>query len=190
MIAIKQNTCRISIFRKCTNQDRICNRGLYQRCIIASLAIEPSKMTKRALSKDLAQKFGISVGAAYDRILRELNESLIPDGIVQEAGSVPPIRGPKILRVTGIPFYSLTDIGILTAASLDELNVNERSNLLQEFLASKTAYSLNDQEKKELLYHLEKYPKFTLEMIKNGVSQFIDQKIEHPLDIIHERQKI
>ena len=49
---------------------------------------------------------------------------LIPAGVVREGGRLPLRRGPKALQLEGVPFYELTDTGILVASSIEELQDN------------------------------------------------------------------
>jgi hypothetical protein len=186
MQATSRNPYRSRMFPRRRNEDKIPVRGAYRRFIIFSLALQLSSMTKRALAKLLAQEFGISMRSAYEHVMIELKECLVPDGIVEVAGTVPSVRGPKIYQTKGIPCYRLSSIGILVAAALDEINMDERKKILQRFLTSEDIMlplSLSERGRMEILEHLQEYPQFTLELVEKGVSQFLEGKLEHPLDI-------
>ena len=68
---------------------------------------------------------------------------MIPLGLVEEEGRLPLKRGPKALQQNGMPFYHLTDQGLLVALSISE--VQNRESILEQII-SKT-----DGEEKEIL---------------------------------------
>lgn len=177
-----QDPYKSCIFPRSKNQ-KVSSRGLYQRHIIASLALQISSMTKRAIARLVAQKFGLSLRSAYEHVMMELDRCLIPDGIVEQEGTVPAARGPRIYQVNGIPCYRLTDLGMLIASTLDEISIDDRKKLFQHYLMS-SGTKLEEDKKEQLLYHMKKYPDFTLELMKHGVSRFLEGRIKHPLDII------
>ena len=51
----------------------------------------------------------------YSGIFRDLDEILIPLGIVEEEGRLPLKRGPKALQQNGMPFYHLTKKGMIVS---------------------------------------------------------------------------
>ncbi|MEM3094926.1 MAG: hypothetical protein QXX64_04740 [Nitrososphaera sp.] len=182
---------KICLFPRATQSTSVPNRGIYQRLIIASLALHVSSMTRSALAKVIAKKLGITWKNAYNHIMNELNSCLIPSGIVIENGNIPSIRGPRIYQMTGIPCYSLSDIGILVACSLEELDIEVRKSLLQQLLNNNRQRTkvggrsfIDARQREELVAHLQSYPQFTLELVKSGVIKFLEGKIHHPLDII------
>jgi hypothetical protein len=186
MRATSKNPYKSKLFPRSRNEDKVPVRGVYQRFIISSLALQLSSMTRRALAKLLAQKFGVSMRSGYEHVMKELEECLIPDGIVEVADTVPSVRGPRIYRTRGIPCYRLSSIGILIAASLDEINIDERKKLLRRFLMSENTLTRSLDEhgiKEEILDHLQEYPQFTLELVEKGVSQFMEGRLKHPLDV-------
>ncbi|HEX7033510.1 MAG TPA: hypothetical protein VF172_10970 [Nitrososphaera sp.] len=174
------------------------SRGMYQRLIVISLAFHLSSMTRGALAKVIAKKLGITWKIAYNHVMNELNGCLVPNGIVIENGSIPSLRGPRICQATGIPCYRLSDTGILLVCSLEELDMELRKNLLKQLLdkqhdksssgGSHSESQSNDlidtKQRQELLAHLERYPQFTLELVKSGVIKFLEGEISRPLDII------
>jgi len=179
-----QDPYKSSIFPRSKNQ-KVSSRGLYQRHIIASLALQLSSMTKRAIARLIAQKFNLSLRSAYEHVMIELDRCLIPDGLVEQEGTVPAARGPRVYQINGIPCYRLTELGMLVASSLDEINMEDRKKLFQNYL--KSSAELEEGKKEQLLYHLKKYPAFTLELVKHGVSQFLEGQIKHPLDVIPQK---
>jgi len=50
-----------------------------------------------------------------------LDEILIPLKLVEEEGRLPLRRGPKALQEKGIPYYKLTQSGVLVALSIKEI---------------------------------------------------------------------
>jgi hypothetical protein len=180
------NPYRSCLFPR-SKREKIPSRGLYQRFIIMLLALQLSSMTRRALAKPLATKFNLSQRSAYEHVSTELEKCLVPDGIVEKAGSVPAVRGPKIYQVDGIPCYRLTSLGILIASCLDEVSLDDRKRLLTNFLISKSGSGnlIADYKlRRELLFHLKKYPEFTLGLVRDSVHRFLDGQLSHPLDSI------
>ena len=118
-----------------TKKDQLTGEALRQRSIISLLATEKNsaKKTRTAMSQSIGKKNGIVWKNIYSGIFRDLDEILIPLGIVREAGRLPLLRGPKALQEKGIPFYELTNEGLLVALSIDESSGN--SQILDEFLS-------------------------------------------------------
>lgn len=186
MQAASKKPYKSKLFPKNKNENKVPIRGLYQRYIISLLALNISSMTKRALAKPLAKEFGVSMRSAYEHVMKELEECLIPDGIVELADTVLSVRGPRIYQTRGISCYCLSTIGILIAAALDEIDIDERKRILQRFLESENVLpqSLSEHSiKEEILDHLQEYPQFTLELVEKGVSQFLEGRLNHPLNI-------
>ena len=46
---------------------------------------------------------------------------LIPSGVVKEGGRLPLRRGPRALQLEGVPFYELTEAGLVVASSIEEV---------------------------------------------------------------------
>ena len=176
---------RSKLFPKNRNEKKVPMRGLYQRFIICVLAVNISSMTKRALAKPLAKEFGVSMRAAYEHVMKELEECLIPDGIVEVGDTVPSARGPRVYQTNGISCYCLSNIGILVAAALDEISIEERKMILQRFLMSErlSPQCLERSMIQEILDHLQKYPQFTLELVEKGVCLFMEGRLKDPLNI-------
>lgn len=179
------NSYKSRIFPK-SKQEKISSRGLYQRYIITFLALQIPSMTRRALARPLAIKFNLSLRSAYEHVSIELEKSLVPDGIVERAESVPTDRGPRIYQEEGIQCYRLTNLGMLVASCLDEIGLDDRKRLLRNLLISNGYDDLvpDHNLRRELLSYLEEYPQFTLELVKDGIRKFLDGKLNHPLDSI------
>ena len=60
---------------------------------------------------------------------------LIPSGVVKEGGRLPLQRGPKALQMEGVPFYELTNTGLLVASSIEELGPS-RTKVLESYIRS------------------------------------------------------
>lgn len=162
-------------------------RGAYQRFIVVCLVQQVSSITKSVLAKQLAKKFGMSLKNAYTHTYMELNESLLPSGIVEQDGVLPATRGPRIFQLNGVPCFRLSALGMLVACSLDEIGINERILLFRRYLDADRSWQ-KDSRKEELLSHLQVYPEFTLELLKHGVSQYLEGKVEHPLSVLPMRK--
>jgi len=71
-----------------------------------------------------------------------LDEVLIPSGVVKEGGRLPLRRGPRALQLEGVPFYELTEAGLVVASSIEE--VGNRLELLKSYNAS-MSYTNTDE---------------------------------------------
>jgi hypothetical protein len=154
------------------------------------MAQQMPSITKRVLAKQMAKKFNMSLSNAYNHIYIELSDSLIPSGIIEQDGIVPATRGPRIFQTDGIPCFRLSEIGVLVACSLDEVDVERRALLFREYVnSSKLLNQQQDSRKDELLFHLQTYPEFTLELLKHGVLQYLKGKLDHPLSVLPSRKE-
>ena len=179
-----QNGSKLRIFL--TPKDKtLSSRSIHQRFIIMILAFEVSSMTRGAIAKRFARRFGTTTKNAYSQVLKDLQKCLIPGGIVEQEGSIQPSRGPMILQVYGIPCYRLTSLGLLIASCIDEISIDDRIKLLRRYLASESISNFDELIiREQLLAHLREYPEFTLELVKHGASRFLEGRIDHPFDII------
>jgi hypothetical protein len=159
----------------------ISTKGKYQRYIIVCLAQQLSSMTKGAIAKELARRFKIPIKSAYTHAYQELNENLVPRGIVEVEGFLPATRGPKIVQVSGVPCFRLSPFGILVAASLNELRIKTRAELLQRYLNDPASHQTGS-DKDDLLSHLDKFPEFTLDLVRHSVSEFLEGRAKDPLE--------
>ena len=134
---MKNKPTRLSIFDSFkTKGDELTGEAVRQRHIISHLAREENSllMTRTAISQNIAEKNKTAWKNVYSGVFRDLDEILLPLGIVEEVGRLPLKRGPKALQEKGIPFYNLTNKGFLVALSIDE--VKNKNELLRDFLST------------------------------------------------------
>ncbi len=159
-----------------TKQDELTGEANRQRAIIAHLSTSTNSAakTRTAISRRIAKDHGVIWKNIYSGIFRDLDEVLIPLGIVKEGGRLPLKRGPKALQEKGVPFYELTVEGLLIALSLNE--ISEKENILQQFL-SKAKF--DEKEFQASLQKLAKnIPKFTYYLFEKYSKAYCDGKIE------------
>ena len=80
-----------------------------------------------AISQSIAEENNILWKNIYSGIFRDLDEILIPLGIVEEEGRLPLKRGPKALQQNGMPFYHLTKKGMI-AVLIYRQNLRQKKN--------------------------------------------------------------
>jgi hypothetical protein len=121
-----------------TRKDKFTGEAKRQRGIIAHLASEqsPELRTRTSIAHVIAKKHGILWQNIYSGIFRDLDEVLIPSGVVKEGGRLPLRRGPRALQLEGVPFYELTEAGLLVASSIEELGKEHRTKSLEAFIGS------------------------------------------------------
>lgn len=154
-----------------TKREELTGEAVRQRSIIITLATEnnPSQMTRTAIAQRIAQENGTVWKNIYSGIFRDLDEILIPLGIVEEAGRLPLRRGPRALQEKGIPFYQLTDRGLLIAISLDEI-IGREKILERFFTGSKTDKNFSDE-----IQIISKFaPRFVYSLFKSYVKAYCD----------------
>ena len=80
-----------------TKRDELTGEALRQRAIITFLAQAEasSEKTRTAISQHIAKTNNVVWKNIYSGIFRDLDEILIPLGIVEEEGRLPLKRGPK-----------------------------------------------------------------------------------------------
>src|SRR5574337_2102038 len=135
MTRIKKQIPKLSVFQTFKTKDReFTGEAMRKRGIIIHLASEtlPTRNTRTAIAHKLAEQNGTTWQNIYSGIFRDLDEILLPLGIVQESGRLPIKRGPKALQEQGVPYYQLTEEGMLVAASLSEMG-KERLRIMTEF---------------------------------------------------------
>ena len=147
-----------------------------QRSIIAHLATTSNSTarTRTGISQRIAKENGIVWKNIYSGIFRDLDEILVPLGLVQEAGRLPLKRGPKALQEKGVPFYELTLEGILVALSLKEIIGREK--ILKEFFSKA---KIEEKEFQEILQKLAAVaPRFTYSLFEKYSKAYCDGKLE------------
>ena len=146
---MKDQKSNIAIFNTFkTHKNEFTGEAKRQRGIIAHLASElsPELRTRTSIAHAIAKKHGILWQNIYSGIFRDLDEVLIPSGVVKEGGRLPLRRGPKALQIEGIPFYKLTDTGMLVASSIEELR-GGRMKILESCF---TSMEVEDQDEKTM----------------------------------------
>lgn len=162
-----------------TKGEELTGEANRQRAIISNLArkTNPAERTRTALSQKIAKGHGIVWKNIYSGIFRDLDEILIPIGLVEEDGRLPLKRGPKALQEKGIPYYHLTHGGVLVALSIDE--IPNKDGLLEEFFREA------DEKEREFEYvmtYLSKTsPRFAYLIFEIYVKAFCDKRIKELL---------
>lgn len=156
-----------------TKKQELTGEATRQRSIIITLATEnnPAQRTRTAIAQRIAQENGTVWKNIYSGIFRDLDEILIPLGMVEEAGRLPLRRGPKALQESGIPFYQLTQSGLLVSIALDEI-IGREKILEQFFVESKISKEFNDE-----IQMIAKFaPRFVYSLFKSYVKAYCDGK--------------
>jgi hypothetical protein len=171
-----------------TRKNKFTGEAKRQRGIIAHLATEqsPDLRTRTSIAHAIAKQHGILWQNIYSGIFRDLDEVLIPAGVVREGGRLPLRRGPKALQLEGVPFYELTDTGILVASSIEELSNNNRMRLLRSYISSLSASDSDSKIMKEtMLFLISVAPSFVSKIINEYIYAYSTGTIDSiaPLDI-------
>jgi len=186
---LKNKANRLSIFDSFkTKGDELTGEAVRQRRIISHLAREENSllMTRTAISQNIAEKNNTAWKNVYSGVFRDLDEILIPLGIVVEAGRLPLKRGPRALQEKGVPYYQLTSEGLLVVLSIDDFD--QKESVLNEFLSKAEI----KEEFRNVIRTLVKIsPKFTYSMFEIYVRAYCEGKLENLLPFsISEFQKI
>jgi hypothetical protein len=138
----KNNIAIFNTFK--TRRNNFTGEAKRQRGILAHLATEqsPELRTRTSIAHFIAKKHGILWQNIYSGIFRDLDEVLIPAGVVKEGGRLPLRRGPRALQLEGVPFYELTEAGLVVASSIEE--VGNRLEILKSYIAS-MSYTNKDE---------------------------------------------
>ena len=144
-------------------------------------------MTRTAIAQNIAEKNNLLWKNIYSGVFRDLDEILIPLGIVVEAGRLPLKRGPKALQEKGVPYYRLTSKGLLAVLSIDDFE--QKESVLKEFLSKA---EIKEKEFAETIKTLVKIsPKFTYSMFEIYVRSYCEGRLENLLPFsVSELQKI
>jgi predicted nuclease of restriction endonuclease-like RecB superfamily len=179
MTKIKKHTPSLSVFQTFKTKDKeFTGEAMRQRGIIIHLAAEtlPTRKTRTAIAHKLAELNGTTWQNIYSGIFRDLDEILLPLKLVEEAGRLPIKRGPKALQEQGVPYYQLTDSGLLVAASVSETN-NERTKIMNKFLEKDSNIKEKDL-KNAITTLLDIAPSFVLLVLRRYVESYSDGKID------------
>lgn len=178
MIKSNNTIPKLSVFQTFkTKNKEYTGEAMRQRGIIMHLAVEtlPTKKTRTAIAHRLAEKNGTTWQNIYSGIFRDLDEILLPLGIVEESGRLPIKRGPKALQEQGVPYYQLTEEGLLVAASLSEMG-KERARIMHEFF-EKNSNSKDKDLKNSILTLLGVAPNFVSSLLRRYVESYSEGKI-------------
>lgn len=170
-----------------TRKDKFTGEAKRQRGIIAHLAIEqsPELRTRTSIAHAIAKKHDILWQNIYSGIFKDLEEILIPLDIVRIGGRLPLRRGPRALQLEGVPFYELTEAGLLVASCIDELGT-KRMKLLESYLLSLPA---GDQSQRimctGILLLIRMTPCFVSKIINEYIYAYSRGSIENltPIDV-------
>lgn len=185
MKAQKYNIAIFDTFK--TRNNKFTGEAKRQRGIIAHLATEqsPQLRTRTSIAHIIAERHGILWQNIYSGIFRDLDEVLIPSGVVKEGGRLPLQRGPKALQMEGVPFYELTNTGLLVASSIEELGPS-RTKVLESYIRSIPIGAPNHEVMREGILLLNKAaPSFACKIVKEYVRACTVGLIEDitPMDI-------
>lgn len=179
MMTSKKTLPRLSVFQTFkTKAKEFTGEAMRQRGIVMHLAMEtlPTRKTRTAIAHRLAERNGTTWQNIYSGIFRDLDEVLLPLRIVEEAGRLPIKRGPKALQEQGVPYYQLTEGGLLVAASLSEMD-KERARIMTEFF-EKNSNSKDKDLKKTVLTLLNVAPNFVSLLLRRYVESYGEGKID------------
>ena len=160
-----------------TNPQKITGEATRQRSIISHLskATNSASKTRTAISQTIAEENNILWKNIYSGVFRDLDEILIPLGIVEEEGRLPLKRGPKVLQENGMPYYRLTKKGLLVALSISD--TGDRDLMMNEFFAGEY-YDTEEVPIQEMITRLHKTaPKFTFSLFEKYTKAYCDGKI-------------
>jgi len=177
---LKSQFPKLSIFETFkTKREQPTGEATRQRHIISHLAKEDNSAltTRTAIAQNIAKKNNLLWKNIYSGLFYAMEESLIPLGIVVEAGRLPLKRGPKALQESGIPYYQLTTKGLLVALSIDDFD--QKDSVLDEFLSKA---EIKEKEFADVVKTLVKIsPKFTYSMFEIYVKAFCEGKLKNLL---------
>ena len=158
-----------------TKTQQLTGEAKRQRSIIQHLTDSTSSAskTRTSISQKIAEENAIKWKNIYSGVFRDLDEVLIPLGLVEEEGRLPLKRGPKALQQNGMPFYHLTDQGLLVALSINE--IQNRESILEQII------SKSNGEEKEILQIIQRMisvaPSFGYSLFERYIRTFCHGKI-------------
>ncbi len=174
---MKSEKTRLAIFDTFkTKRQQITGEASRQRAIIHHLSnsTNSASKTRTAISQSIGVDNKILWKNIYSGIFRDLDEILIPLGIVEEEGRLPLKRGPKALQQNGMPFYHLTKKGMIVALAID--TISERRRILKGIVNQ-----ANDEEKPafEIMEKLVKIaPHFGFSVFERYVKAYCESKLD------------
>ncbi len=175
---MKSKSAKLAIFDTFkTKNQQLTGEAIRQRSIITILAIQenPIEKTRTSISKNIASENKIIWKNLYSGVFRDLDEILIPLGLVIEEGRLPLKRGPKALQEKGIPYYKLTKSGLVVSLSLKE--IKDKRSLIEQFFSNA---NLDEKEFQEIIQKLgEIAPRFTNSLFEKYVRSYCNGKLEN-----------
>jgi hypothetical protein len=159
-----------------TKRQQITGEATRQRAIIHHLSnsTNSASKTRTAISQNIAEKNNILWKNIYSGIFRDMDEILIPLGIVEEEGRLPLKRGPKALQQNGMPFYHLTKKGMIVSLAID--SISERKKILKRII------NQADEDEKQAFEIMEKLvkitPHFGFSIFERYVKAYCENKLE------------
>ena len=160
-----------------TGAGKITGEAARQRAIIKHLssATSSTSKTRTGISQRIAEENKVLWKNIYSGIFRDLDEVLLPLGIVEEEGRLPLKRGPKALQENGMPYYHLTKRGLLVALSISDSG--DRDLIMNEFFAGEY-YDTEEVPIQEMITKLQKTaPKFTFALFEKYTKAYCDGKM-------------
>ena len=160
-----------------TSPKKMTGEAARQRAIINHLsnATNSASKTRTAISQSIAEENNILWKNIYSGIFRDLDEVLIPLGIVEEEGRLPLKRGPKVLQENGMPYYHLTKKGLLVALSIS--SSGDRDTMMNEFFAGEY-YDTEEVPIQEMITKLQNAaPRFTFSLFERYTKAYCNGKI-------------
>ena len=174
---MKTGKTRLAIFDTFkTKRQQITGEASRQRAIIHHLSnsTNSASKTRTAISQSIAEDNKILWKNIYSGIFRDLDEILIPLGIVEEEGRLPLKRGPKALQQNGMPFYHLTKKGMIVSLAID--NISERKRILKEII------NQADVDEKQAFQIMEKLikiaPHFGFSIFERYVKAYCEEMLD------------
>ena len=179
MTKTKKQVPKLSVFQTFKTKDKeFTGEAMRQRGIIIHLASEtlPTRKTRTAIAHKLAEQNGTTWQNIYSGIFRDLDEILLPLELVKEAGRLPIKRGPKALQEQGVPYYQLTDSGLLVAASVSDTG-KERTRIMNDFF-EKESNTRDKDLKKAIITLLDVAPNFVLLLLRKYIESYSEGTID------------
>ena len=175
---MKSGKTRLAIFDTFkTKKQQITGEATRQRAIIHHLSnsTNSASKTRTAISQSIAEKNKILWKNIYSGIFRDLDEVLIPLGIVEEEGRLPLKRGPKALQQNGMPFYHLTKKGMIVSLAIDK--ISDRKKILKGIVNQ--AADDNEKQAFEIMEKLVKIaPHFGFSVFERYVKAYCESNID------------
>ncbi len=160
-----------------TKNQQLTGEAVRQRSIIIILATQenPIDKTRTSISKKIANENKVIWKNLYSGVFRDLDEILIPLGLVTEEGRLPLKRGPKALQEKGVPYYKLTKSGLLVSLSLKE--IKDKQSLIEQFFSNA---NLDEKEFQEIIQKLgEIAPTFAYSLFEKYVRSYCNGKLKN-----------